>query len=112
MTYAAGPICIDELVTVLGQYDPEIRWNGWLCPRIDAGAVEEVMRALASEPSDQYAPTHGWRQDGALVLIEWDGEDSYVEILEPDEDGLYSLGAHSWVWSVDSEADTVGNSRT
>jgi hypothetical protein len=101
--YTAGPVCIDEVVTVMGQYD-DTRWNGWLCPRIDAWAVEKVLAAFDRDDlSDQYPPTHGWRADGALVVTEWDGEDPYTAVLLPDEDGLYALGAWAWVWAPDTD---------
>lgn len=101
--YTTGPICIDELVTVIGEYPVDVRWNGWLVPHIDPLAVEEVMAALqANEPWD--SPTHEWREDGALVLTEYDGDTSYSEVLLPNEDGLYALGAYAWVWAEDKES--------
>lgn len=102
--WAAGPVCIDELVTVLAQYPTDVRWNGFLCPFMDPVAVNEVMAALQRDPGDQPSPTHEWRDDGVLIVTEYDGDDAYPEELRPDEDGLYSLGAYSWVWSEDPES--------
>jgi hypothetical protein len=110
--YVAGPICLDEEVTVLGQYNPRNRWNGWLMPSIDAWSVEQVLAALNSDHDYylDYGYDHEWLEDGSLKLIErqWlqeDPDNYQPEILRPDEDGLYSLGAGSWVWSEDTEND-------
>ena len=103
--YVAGPVCLDELVTVLGQYNPRNRWNGWLMPAIDAWSVEEVLAKFADDMD--YGYEWEWLDDGSLKLIErqWRDEDpDYVpEILTPDEDGLYALGAGSWTWSENEE---------
>lgn len=101
--YIAEPICIDELVTVMGQHNPRVRWNGWLCPRIDAWSCVKVIEAIAREHDDgnQPGPTFEWDDDGNLIVTEYDGDTAYPETLPPDEDGLYSLGAWSWVWSRD-----------
>lgn len=102
--WTTGPICLDELVTVMAQYPTTHTWNGWLIPRMDAAAVEKVLAAFAEDPdTDPKPPTHEWRGD-VLHLTEYDGDDPYVEVLVPDEDGLYALGAHSWCWSPDVEA--------
>lgn len=97
--WASGPIAIDEGPTVMGQYPTNFRWNGWLCPHIDPLSVEQVMAWLGEMEEDQPSPTHEWREDGALLLTEYDGLDAYTEVLEPDADGLYALGAYAWVWS-------------
>lgn len=100
--YKRGLICLDELVTVEAVYDPRERWNGFLCPRMDRDAVETVMAALSADADDRdpRPPSHQWDGD-VLTLTEYDGEDEYAETLTPDTDGLYALGARSWVWSED-----------
>ena len=107
-----GPICLDELVTVLAQYDPRQRWNGFLCPRMDALAVVTVIEAMhadyADAPFDHLPPTIDWSDDGTLLVTEYDGETAAgTDRLTPDEDGLYALGAHCWVWSEDTEPETA-----
>lgn len=99
-----GPVCLDELVTVEAIYDPRERWNGFLCPRMDREAVEAVMAAFRQNDgqTDQRPPTHRWDGD-VLTVTEYDGDDEYPETLEPDADGLYALGARSWVWTEDDE---------
>lgn len=97
-----GPVCLDELVTVEAVYDPHERWNGFLCPRMDRDAVEKVMAAFRQYDgeTDPRPPTHRWEGD-SLILTQYDGVDGYDETLTPDADGLYALGARSWVWSED-----------
>lgn len=105
--YVAGPICLDEYVTVQGQYNPRNLWNGWLMPHIDAWSVEKVMRAFEDTDTDTGYDWE-WQEDGSLQVIDrqWRLEDPEFfqpEILQPDEDGLYALGAGSWTWSDDTE---------
>lgn len=101
--WTVGPICLDELVTVMAQYPAFHTWNGWLTPRMDAAAVEKVMAAFEDDPyAADKPPTHEWVGD-VLHLTEYDDADPYVEVMVPDEDGLYALGAYSWCWSPDPE---------
>lgn len=96
--HVAGPVSIDGFVTVLGQYDPTDRWNGWINPRIDPLAVEQVLLALATDPMTEDAPRHEWLEHGELFLR--DSHGSWH--VYPDEDGLYALGAYSWVWRAEA----------
>ena len=100
-----GPVCIDGLVTVEAVYDPQERWNGFLCPRMDRAAVETVMAAFLPNDSeaDRRAPSHHW--DGeVLTLTQHDGDEEYSETLMPDADGLYALGSREWIWSEDGDS--------
>lgn len=110
MTTTSGKVCIDDLVTVEAEYDPDVRWNGWLCPRLDAWSCVKVLDALNAEHGEGenriYGIDYTFDEDGALVLDErqWrdeDPENYKPEVLPPNEDGLYALGAYSWVWSAD-----------
>jgi hypothetical protein len=106
MQTTTGPITIDGLVTVMGQYPTDVHWNGFLVPSIDAWSVDAVLAALEGEPSD-IAMSHEW-DDDVLVLTEvyGDGEDDVqVDRMEPDADGLYPLGAFAWVWTAAEEVD-------
>lgn len=98
----AGPVCLDEFVTVMGQYSDQ-RWNGWLCPQLDAVAINRVIEAFAA---DEDTFRFEWLGDDDLSLKVIDthlGEDEvYEEILTPDEDGLYALGSFGWTWSEDT----------
>lgn len=111
--YHAGPVCLDEMVTVFGQYDPENRWNGWLNPYIDAWSVELTLTRLNESYGDD-ADTYGydwtWDDEGALVLtsrqlLEEAQNDEQrghaTEVIAPNDDGLYGLGYYGWTWSED-----------
>lgn len=100
----SGPVRLDETVSVLAQYSPSVRWNGWLIPSMDAWSVETVLTAV-NEPFGGDT-TNGyeweWLDDGSLQLTErLHDEEPDTQILHPDEDELYSLGAYSWTWSED-----------
>jgi hypothetical protein len=106
--YTTGPVCIDDVVTVLAEYDPAYRWNGWLaCPRMDALSVVAVMDALSAAGGTY---TYAFTEDGTLTLTDPDERDyadetlPYTETYVPDEDGTYALGESGWVWSEDPDA--------
>ena len=106
--YTSGPVCIDDLITVMGQFDPRDRWNGWLCPRIDALSAVLVLEAIENDPMNDGYYGYDWTFDDAGSLVIEDRQyrteypdDFKPEILSPDEDGLYSLGAYGWCWSED-----------
>lgn len=103
------PMCLDELVTVWGVHNPRHRWNGWATPSIDAWACQLIIEKLSEDDTYRYE----WQDD--LSLKTWAVEDEdeleahpeYVEVLRPDSDGLYGLGAFSWTWSEDTEAEEL-----
>lgn len=97
-----GPVCLGDLTTVEAVYDPQERWNGFLCPRLSRDAVETVLEALAADAdnSDPLPPSHRWDGD-VLTLTETDGEDVFTEVLRPDDDGLYPLGCRALAWEED-----------
>lgn len=107
--WKAGPVECGG-TTVIGQYDYYDRWNGWLCPGIDAWSVELVLGTIKADVEywEEYGYEWDWREDGALILIDRraraEATEEYPfepEILAPDEDGLYALGTYSWTWSED-----------
>lgn len=111
--YETGLVSLDgQPPGIWAVYDPDERWNGFLCPKLDAWSVAEVLAALNAEPVDglPVAYRYDWSPTGDLLL--WDllyqsevGEDAYEpDVLVPDEDGLYSLGASSWVWTEERGA--------
>lgn len=86
---------------VLGQWHADVRWNGWLCPSIDALAVEVILTDLAASyaaANDPDAPTWEWADDGTLLVTDNADDAHYTERYEPDADGLYALGAYGWCW--------------
>lgn len=99
MTYTVGLVTLDGMVTALAEYDPDDRWNGWLCPSFDALVAVGILEALAAHsPHD---PPH-WFDfiDGVLNVCDRYDEHGYIEEYPPDSDGLYPLGAYGWVWSA------------
>lgn len=108
--YTAGPISIDEGPTVLAQYHERERWNGWLCPRIDAISAVAVLDWL-NEVGPEYGYDYDFDAAGSLILTDRqyrDEDPDYVpEELPADADGLYSLGAYSWVWSEGVGGESV-----
>jgi hypothetical protein len=108
--WEVGPVCIDDYLTVLAQYDPRIRWNGWLAaPRFDAWAVEFVLALMEDPTVTDAEERHEWNADGSLTLVTDNGDGPWTDRIEPDEDGLYALGAYGWVWSEDSQPDETNN---
>lgn len=103
------PMCLDEFVTVWGVHNPRHRWNGWACPSIDPWSVQYVIDKLSEDDHYRYE----WQDDLSLKM--WTADDEaelevhpeYAEILRPDSDGLYPLGAMSWTWSEDTEAEEL-----
>lgn len=106
-TVTNGPVCLDDFLSVLAEYDPTSRWNGWLAaPRLDAHGVQFVLTLLSADESTDPADriTWDWREDGALVMRDGQEDEPVVEL--PNTDGLYALGAFGWVWSEDEDPTT------
>ena len=105
-----GPVCLDDLVTVLAEYDPEARWNGFLAsPWLDAWSVVLVLDRINHE-TPEYGYDYTFGDDGLLVLVDRqyrdEDPDGYEpEGLTPNADGLYALGSYGWVWSEDDDPD-------
>lgn len=100
--WTAGPVCLDEFVAMLGQYEPRDTWNGWLCPQIDPVGVEALRAAFATVYDEDQFYTYEWQDDLSLVVTWHDGdEEAQEDILNPDEDGLYDFGRLGWTWSED-----------
>lgn len=102
--FTCGPVTLDGELVVLGQYDTDERWNGWLLPRLDAHSVVAVLdhlNAFADAETGDYDWT--FDADGALILTDRlylaeQGVEYVPEVLTPNPDGLYPLGAFSWCW--------------
>jgi hypothetical protein len=109
MNTTAARVCLDEIVSVMAEYDPAVRWNGFLAaPRFDAWTVETILAALADEDGSSIA--HTWNDDGTLVLVETYGDepdDVQRDEITPTDDGLYALGSYGWVWTEDPYEEYV-----
>ena len=94
-THTVGPVSIEgspDAPAYMAQYDPTKRWNGWLCPTMDA---HSVVTALTAAGPDYVTFDF---VDGVLV-VEWaDYPDDPAERIDPDEDGLYDMSL-GWVWA-------------
>lgn len=107
MSYVVGPVELGGIGPVLAQYDPDVRWNGWLCPRLDACSVVVILDAIiASSPSD---PPFAYEFIQGVLFV----DDMYDQTLptdwyEPDEDGLYALGSHAWIWQASRRREPLG----
>lgn len=104
MRTEAGPVCLDDWIGVLAEYEPTTRWNGWLgAPRFDAWTVEFVLGVTESMPDPSYR--HEWEDDGTLVLVDISQDVEYVDKIAPNADGFYALGAYGWTWAEDEDPD-------
>jgi hypothetical protein len=97
----------------LCQYQPALRWNGWIAfPYFDAYTVVDILDNYVNRPgSDPYHwYDYHFEDDGTLVTEDRQErteypEDFEPERIEPDEDGLYSLGAYGWTWDEISDEE-------
>lgn len=106
--YTVERISIDGIdeTRILAQHDPSVRWNGWLCPKMDAWSAVKVLEYLATQADEEFRIRWEFREGGTLWMSDpdYETEDGYTgETWEPDEDGLYAMGAWGWVWSADPE---------
>lgn len=89
----------------LAQFQPAHRWNGWIgFPYFDALTAVEILDFVNDGNDDYYGTDWYFDAEGNLVLEDRQfrteyPEDFAPEVIAPDEDGLYSVGAYSWVWS-------------
>jgi hypothetical protein len=108
-SWAAGPICLDDMITVIGQYPNGYYWNGFLIPAIDPLACVETLEALNASYAEMGRPEDGlawrWLEDGRLEVTDLstatEADGPWVETYSPDADGLYGLGAYGWTWQED-----------
>lgn len=94
----SGWVSLDGFAPVLAQWDTTRRWNGWLCPSIDAWAVVKVLDAINAE-SGEPIYLYDWTEEGYLMLVDLQDDDGGIEFMQPDADGLYPLGALAWIGS-------------
>jgi hypothetical protein len=116
MTTTVGFVNVGNAVSYLAQYDPETRWNGFLAaPRFDALTVVEIFEEIERWNVAANSPEYGFdfEFDGDVLVVtdrQWAEEDpeGYLpDRIDPDEDGLYPVGAFGWVWSEAPEFDDL-----
>jgi hypothetical protein len=75
--------------------DSDQRWNGWAIPSFDLDTCRRIAAMVNTPDDDSMVVTF----DGDTVVVTTnDGDESWVDRLDPDADGLYGLGAMSWTW--------------
>lgn len=104
MTYTVGLVELEGLSPVLAQYDPVERWNGWLSPKLDALSTVQVLDEINADSVEGEVYSYDFL-DGVLLIDDMLDPELPTERVEPDEDGLYSLGASAWVWSAVREPE-------
>ena len=106
MSIVEGRVGLDGFVSVRAEYNPDERWNGWLCPRMSRDSAVQVLDMLIAEAPDD--PPYSYEFEGdVLTLVDQQNPHEPPERIEPDHKGLYALGAGSWVWSADEEPKAV-----
>ncbi len=97
--YRAGLVWIPAL---MGPYEamisPEVH-KGWAIPYFTLEVVEHIAadtaRLVAENPDDSLVEI----VNGQVRLIWMPGTPmEEVEVIEPDENGLYAVGGGLWVW--------------
>jgi len=91
------------------------RWNGWACPRFARIVAQQVASWVVAQPEAGYTGRWWWADletqqpdvAGMLLVLDRDA-DHYAEpdLWEPDGDGMWPIGAWSWVWR-ELDADEV-----
>lgn len=103
--WAPGQLTIDGQVTVPGEWRTDLRWNGWLCPRLRHDATEEVLAWVADSLAhdDPDATIVAVSDDGATYYLwerSYETDPGYTpETLTATPDGWYSPGHAAWCWS-------------
>lgn len=87
---------IDGRRAFWGYHDPYEDWNGWATP----GFIREVTGLIMDWLNDDEPGTAWW--DGEVLNVN-NVDSDYVDVIEPDELGLYHFGG--WIWLEVAEAD-------
>ncbi|MGH3737568.1 MAG: hypothetical protein ACRDT6_18460 [Micromonosporaceae bacterium] len=104
--WAPALVAIDDL---LGPYPAQVRigrtWNGWAIPRFSREVCERIAADTQRLAGVMPGAVEVVRVAGNRVRITRDGDPGgWVEVVEPDLDGMYGVGAMAWTWSVVDES--------
>ncbi|MET8609778.1 hypothetical protein [Streptomyces misionensis] len=111
-------VCIDDMLGPLdAKVDPRNLWNGFLSPRFTLDAARELAsqtQRLADEYDGDGVDTVHVIDCGAkgrdgnpltvVLRVSWtyledEGAKQSTLIIEPDDEGRYSIGGWEWCWS-------------
>lgn len=111
-------VCIDDMLGPLdAKVDPHNLWNGFVSPRFTLDAARELaaqtQREVEEYGADGMDTVHvidvgGKGREGkplvVVLKISWmyledEGARQVTHIIEPDDDGRYSIGGWEWCWS-------------
>lgn len=109
-------VCIDDTLGPFdAKVDPAHLWNGWVIPHFPLDAVralaEQTQRLAEEYGAESTETVHvldvgGKDRDGnpmvVVCKVAWqyfdEGGEYATDIIEPGEDGLYSIGGGEWTW--------------
>ncbi|MFD9813959.1 hypothetical protein [Streptomyces sp. NPDC059080] len=115
-------VCLDvgDAPTYLAKVNLAVRWNGWLNPRFPLSEVRRMAEYTQADLArgDEVDTVHvidraqiagGTYHEGAqpvVLHVRWmflgeAGPKAAVEVIEPDEAGLYWIGGNEWAWTED-----------
>lgn len=70
-------------------------WNGWAIPSFDLPTCRRIADMVNTPEDDSTVITF----DGDTVVVTTtDGDETWTDRLDPDDEGLYGLGAFGWTW--------------
>lgn len=96
--------------------DPTERWNGSISPRFTLDTAHELAAEIqrqAEHPDfvddtvhviDRGRTDRDGRPMAVVLRVSWlhlseDGPDESTDVIEPDEEGRYAIGAWRWSWN-------------
>lgn len=97
---------IDDIITVNGIHDPQVRWNGWACPFFPLESVQTISDYFGSLNEYEYEDC---LQGGIVRVV--DGVPHWVHMEDTETmfpispvsiDGTdyYDIGSNGWCWAV------------
>lgn len=102
LTWTAARVAVDEL---LGPYPAQIAtnlaWNGWAVPRFTLDVAQRIAhdtQTLAAAATRGEIETVHVTGDRVEIVRENHRGGDTVEVVEPDQDGRYRIGAMAWAW--------------
>ena len=96
--FIASTFTVDGETFYPGEFDPARSWNGFACPRFTADTALQIAQDQILESGGKCVYSE---PDGA-ISIRFPGDEE-ADVIAPDPEGFYWVGAWSWTWvSADS----------